>query len=111
VVRRIGHHQHLAKLAESAPQSKTIRLLEVGGFDVSHTTNRGAKQKGLIGPPEMLQIYSGGKKYNCLLAGVSPVVFNESKFGVKIRNHSLTLAFSPRLVGLYCDIGTIWGRN
>lgn len=59
VFKRVGHKEDMEKFSRALPKMKTIKLKTVGGFDVSHLTNRGAKQRGYW-PQEMLNIYSGG---------------------------------------------------
>ena len=60
VYRRIGHKEEVDAFVNSMPKIKTTRLKTVGGFDVNHITNKGAKEHGFTGPPEMLPFYSGG---------------------------------------------------
>ena len=59
VVRQIGDSEQLDALAKAPPKMKTIPLKTVQGFDVCHTTNRGANERGYW-PPEMLTCYCGG---------------------------------------------------
>ena len=59
VIRQIGDKEQLKALAEAPPKLKTTPLKTVEGFDVCHTTNRGANERGYW-PPEMLHLYAGG---------------------------------------------------
>lgn len=59
LVSRLGHRDEVAAFAKEPPKTTTVKLRSVGGVDVSHVTNRGAKARELW-PPEMLPLYSGG---------------------------------------------------
>ncbi len=59
LVSRVGHPDEVAAFAKEPPKITTVKLKSVGGFDISHTTNRGANERKCW-PPEMLPLYSGG---------------------------------------------------
>ena len=59
LVSRVGHPDEVAAFAKEPPKITTVKLKSVGGFDISHITNRGAKERNYW-PPEMLPLYSGG---------------------------------------------------
>ncbi len=59
LVSRVGHPDEVAAFAKEPPKITTVKLKSVGGFDISHTTNRGANERK-YSPPEMLPLYSGG---------------------------------------------------
>jgi hypothetical protein len=59
LVGRLGHPDEVAAFAKEPPKTTTLKLRSVGGIDVSHVTNRGAKDRELW-PSEMLPLYSGG---------------------------------------------------
>ncbi len=59
LVSRVGHPDEVAAFAKEPPKITTVKLKSVGGFDISHTTNRGANERKYW-PPEMLPLYSGG---------------------------------------------------
>ena len=59
VLKRLGHTEDVDRFAEAAPRMKTIPLKTVAGFDVWHTINNGANERGYW-PPEILPVYTGG---------------------------------------------------
>ncbi len=59
LVGRVGHPNEVAAFVKEPPKITTVKLKSVGGFDISHITNRGAKERNYW-PPEMLPLYSGG---------------------------------------------------
>jgi len=59
VTSRMGHKEEVKDFAKEPPRMKRITLKTVGGFDICHTTNRGANERNYW-PPEMLPLYSGG---------------------------------------------------
>ncbi len=59
LVSRVGHPNEVATFAKEPPKITTVKVKSVGGFDISHITNRGAKERNYW-PPEMLPLYSGG---------------------------------------------------
>jgi hypothetical protein len=59
VTRRMGHKDDVIAFAQAPPQMKKIRLKTVGGLDICHGLNIGAKER-CLSPPEMLPTYSAG---------------------------------------------------
>ena len=59
LVSRVGHPDEVAAFAKEPPKITKVKLKSVRGFDISHTTNRGANERKYW-PPEMLPLYSGG---------------------------------------------------
>ena len=59
VLRQVGHKEQMDAFVKKLPKMKRIPMKTVAGFDVCHTTNRGADLKGYF-PPEMMSNYSGG---------------------------------------------------
>ena len=59
ILRQVGDREQMDAFVKKLPKMKTIPVKTVAGFDVCHTTNRGAARKGYF-PPEMLSNYSGG---------------------------------------------------
>lgn len=59
VLRRIGQKDAVRVFSAERPRMKQIALKTVGGTDICHVTNKGARRRG-YGVPEMLYLYSGG---------------------------------------------------
>ena len=59
LLRQVGNREQLQRMAETPVKMKATPLKTVEGFDVCHTTNRGANERGYW-PPEMLPFYSCG---------------------------------------------------
>ncbi|MBI4028367.1 MAG: family 10 glycosylhydrolase, partial [Verrucomicrobia bacterium] len=59
VLRRVGHRNEMDAFAKSPPEPTCMSLKTVGGLDICHVTNQGAKERKYW-PPDMLPMYSGG---------------------------------------------------